>query len=109
MGLTIGLQQWASVAVVKYLREALKLKLVLVRRVSAGDDPTKPAIISRQDVPLILRERIKKAGGITSWSKLVGVDRSHLSKVLHNVRTFVQRQKIASAAAVRLNADFWHK
>ena len=66
--------------------EALKLKRVLVRRVSAGNDPTKPAIISRKDVLLILRERIKKAGSITSWSKLVGVDRSHLSKVLHNVR-----------------------
>jgi DNA-binding phage protein len=56
---------------------ALKLKWVIVRRGS------KPVVVSNREVTMILHEKIKKAGGIASLSRSVGVDRTHLSKVLH--------------------------
>ena len=39
-----------------------------------------------EEVPLILREEIEKAGSISAWCRQVGLDRSHLSQVLHKRR-----------------------
>jgi hypothetical protein len=68
------------------LCQALKLKWVIARRVPTGDEATNLVIISQQNILKILREEIEKVGGVSSWSKLVGVDRSRVSQVLHNKR-----------------------
>jgi DNA-binding phage protein len=68
------------------LCRVLGLEWVLVRHVAQSDGETKSVIIGHRDFIRILREEINKAGSIIAWSKRFGVDRTHLSSVLHKRR-----------------------
>jgi DNA-binding phage protein len=46
-------------------------------------DQTESVIIGTRSFHLILSEAIKEGGGISAWSRKIGVDRANLSKVLH--------------------------
>jgi DNA-binding phage protein len=68
---------------------ALGLKTAVLRDVAVRDiaervDSTKS--VDLEEVPIILREEIEKAGSISAWCRQVGLDRSHLSLVLHQRR-----------------------
>jgi DNA-binding phage protein len=60
---------------------ALGLKRAALRDVAEMSDATK--VVDLKEVSLILREEIEKAGSISAWCRQVGLDRSHLSQVLH--------------------------
>jgi DNA-binding phage protein len=63
---------------------ALGLKRAVLRDVAEMADSTKSVDV--EEVPLILREEIEKAGSISAWCRQVGLDRSNLSQVLHKRR-----------------------
>jgi DNA-binding phage protein len=65
------------------LCRALGLEWVAVRHVTSRDDQTKSVIISKREVLQILREEIERSGGITAWSRQIGVNRTYLSLVVH--------------------------
>jgi hypothetical protein len=69
------------------LCQALGLKWVIVRDVAETEAQTKLAIVSNRDVLRILKEEIEKVGSIIAWSRRMGVNRSHLSSVLHKRRS----------------------
>ena len=60
---------------------ALGLKRAALRDVAKLSDATK--VVDLEEVSLILREEIEKAGSISAWCQQVGLDRSHVSQVLH--------------------------
>jgi DNA-binding phage protein len=64
----------------------LGLEWVIVRHIAQGACQAKPLPISQREFHLILRQEIKRAGSIIAWSRQVGIDRSHLSSVLHKRR-----------------------
>ena len=66
------------------LCRTLGLEWVIVRAVAETEDET--TIISNREVLLILKKEIKKVGSIIAWSRQMGVERSHLSSVLHKRR-----------------------
>jgi len=66
------------------LCRALGLEWVIVRHAAESDGFD---IVSYRDFIRTLREEINKAGSITAWSKHFGVDRSHLSMVVHKRRS----------------------
>jgi hypothetical protein len=68
------------------LCRALGLEWVIVRDVAETGDQTKLTIISNRDVLLILKKEIRRVGSIIAWSRQMGVERSHLSSVLHKRR-----------------------
>jgi DNA-binding phage protein len=63
---------------------ALGLKRAVLRDVAEMSDATKS--VDLKEVSLILRKEIEKAGSISAWCRQVGLDRSHLSQVLHKRR-----------------------
>jgi DNA-binding phage protein len=63
---------------------ALGFKRAVLRNAAEMVDSTKS--VDLEEVPLILREEIEKAGSISAWCRQVGLDRSHLSQVLHKRR-----------------------
>ena len=65
----------------------LGLEWVIVRNVAETEDETKLTFISSREVLLILKKEIKKVGSIIAWSRQMGVERSHLSSVLHKRRS----------------------
>jgi DNA-binding phage protein len=80
---------------------ALKLSWVVVRLSS------EPVEISDREIIHILQEQINKAGSICSWSRSTGVDRTHVSKVLHGKRKSLGRRLLSilglSEVLVRAN------
>jgi DNA-binding phage protein len=70
-----------------HLCRALGLEWVVVRNVAETEDQTKLTFISNREVLLILKKEIKKVGSIIAWSRQMGVERSHLSSVLHKRRS----------------------
>jgi DNA-binding phage protein len=43
-----------------------------------------PRTLEVKDVILLLRAEVRRAGGVSAWSKKTGVHRTIVSKVLHN-------------------------
>jgi DNA-binding phage protein len=72
---------------------ALGLKRAIFRDAAEMVDSTKSVDV--EEVPIILREEIKKAGSISAWCRQVGLDRSHLSQVIHKRR--IPGKKILAA------------
>jgi hypothetical protein len=70
-----------------HLCRALGLEWVIVRDVGKTEDKTKLTIIRNREVLLILKKEIKKVGSIIAWSRQMGVERSHLSSVIHKRRS----------------------
>jgi DNA-binding phage protein len=64
---------------------ALGLEWIIARHAQTHDQP-KLIIVSNQAFLLILKEEIKKAGSIANCARRIGVNRSHLSCVLHKRR-----------------------
>jgi len=63
-------------------------------------------LLDLDEIQLILKEEIKKAGGVSAWCRQMGLDRSNLSQVLHKRRR--PGNKILEAlklSNVLLNAD----
>ncbi len=75
----------------KGLCRALGLKWVLAAHVTPSDGESQLVIVSSRDFDRLLRERVYKAGGAAAWARLFGIDRSHLSSVLHKRRAADQR------------------
>jgi DNA-binding phage protein len=66
---------------------ALKLERVVVRVTAQRAEKAKSAIISGEDVLLMLNESIEETGGITAWSRQIGINRTYLSLVLNRRRS----------------------
>jgi DNA-binding transcriptional regulator YdaS (Cro superfamily) len=64
----------------------LGLEWIIVRQIAQGASQAEAAPVSQREFHLILREEIKRVGSIIAWSRLMGVNRSHLSSVLHKRR-----------------------
>jgi DNA-binding phage protein len=64
----------------------LGLEWIIVRQVAQGACQAGPVPVSQREFHLILREEIKRAGSIIAWSRQMGINRSHLSSVLHKRR-----------------------
>ena len=73
------------------LCRALGLEWVLVKQVAPSGCGTEFDIITSRDFSRILREEIDKAGSIAAWARQFGLDRTHLSAVLHKHRSPDQR------------------
>ena len=73
------------------LCRALGLEWVLVSRAASSDSENELNIITHQQFIRILRMQIKEAGGLAGWGRQFGIDRSHLSSVLHKRRAPDQR------------------
>jgi DNA-binding phage protein len=69
------------------LCRALGLRWVLVRQVAPSDCEAKLDIVTQRDLIGILCEEIDKAGSITAWCQQSGLDRTHVSSVLHKRRS----------------------
>ena len=68
------------------LCRALGLEWVLVHRTAPCDSVAEVDIVTFQEFIRALRMQINKAGGIAAWGRQFGIDRSHLSSVLHKRR-----------------------
>jgi DNA-binding phage protein len=73
------------------LCRALGLEWVLVSRTPPSDSVADLDFIKKQEFVRILRIQINKAGSIAAWGRQFGIDRSHLSSVLHKRRAPDQR------------------
>src|SRR5215472_14710217 len=73
------------------LCRALGLEWVLVSRAGPCDSVAEVDIVTFQEFIRTLRMQINKAGGIAAWGRQFGIDRSHLSSVLHKRRPPDQR------------------
>jgi len=73
------------------LCRALGLEWVLVSRAGPSDSVAEVDIVTFQEFIRALRMQINKAGGLAAWGRQFGIDRSHLSSVLHKRRAPDQR------------------
>src|SRR5262249_12006629 len=73
------------------LCRALGLEWVLVSRAGPNDSLADLDIITFQELIRMLRAQINQAGGVAAWGRQFGIDRSHLSSVLHKRRPPDQR------------------
>jgi DNA-binding phage protein len=64
----------------------LGLEWVIVRHIAQGACQAEAVLVSQREFHLILREEIERAGSIIAWSRQMGINRSHLSSVLHKRR-----------------------
>jgi hypothetical protein len=79
---------------------ALGLKRAALPDVAKLSDATK--VVDLEEVSFILREEIEKAGSISAWCQQVGLDRSHISQVLHKRKRL--GNKILAAQAFKCAA-----
>ena len=49
-----------------------------------------PRVLSQQDVIYLLRKEVDRAGGQVVWSKKMGINRSHLNRVLKGQRPLTE-------------------
>ena len=88
------------------LCRALGLEWVLVHRTAPCDSVAEVDIVTFQEFIRTLRMQINKAGGIAAWGRQFGIDRSHLSSVLHKRRAPDQRMIAAlNLAEVLVDAN----